>query len=122
MPCPRCGQNQTRKGGQNKGRQIYRCKICGTQFISQGKQRDPIGNSLVLTKDYLVNAYQLQGMTTTEIATETGISSRTVNYYLHRHKIPVRQGARLYRAVQNVEGFLVPSTDWHAKLDWLYCC
>jgi hypothetical protein len=62
----------------------------------------------------LVNAYQLQGMTTTEIATETGISSRTVNYYLHRYNIPVRQGTRLYRVAQNVEGFLVPSTDWHA--------
>lgn len=116
MICPRCGTGETRKRGQNKNRQVWFCKTCGTRFIPKGKKTDPIANSLTLTKEYLTQAYEAKGMTTKEIGQETGINPRTVNYYLHRHNISVR-GSRNYKHADNVEGFLKPSTDWHAY--WL---
>ena len=33
MKCPNCNSNQTVKNGQRKGRQCYKCKQCGRQFL-----------------------------------------------------------------------------------------
>ncbi len=33
MKCPNCNSNQTVKNGERKGRQSYKCKQCGRQFL-----------------------------------------------------------------------------------------
>ncbi|HEV2761733.1 MAG TPA: LAGLIDADG family homing endonuclease, partial [Pyrinomonadaceae bacterium] len=72
-----------------------------------------------LTADYLGVEYQKKNRSTADIAAELGASRQTVDSYLRRSGVPSRgRGSRrIYPELTDVDGFLGPSTDWHAY--WL---
>jgi AP2 domain/LAGLIDADG-like domain len=72
-----------------------------------------------LTADYLSVEYQKKNRSTKDIAAELGVSRQTVDSYLQRNRVPSRGrgNRRIYPELTDVDGFLGPSTDWHAY--WL---
>ncbi|ARV58294.1 IS1 transposase [Nostocales cyanobacterium HT-58-2] len=38
MKCPQCYSSQTTKNGHRRGRQCYKCKQCGRQFLETGRR------------------------------------------------------------------------------------
>ena len=51
----------------------------------------------VLTPGFLKASYQGEGMTTDQIAAETGFNSSTVRYYLRQAGIPIRRSGFIRR-------------------------
>jgi transposase len=47
----------------------------------------------VLTRRFLMNTYQRQGMTAIQIAAQTGYSAHMVRLFLRRFRIPIQPGA-----------------------------
>ena len=34
MNCPQCKSSRNKKNGSRRGKQLYRCKNCGTQYVA----------------------------------------------------------------------------------------
>ena len=39
MKCPKCSSNKTSKNGYRRGKQCFRCRECGRQFVLNPKQQ-----------------------------------------------------------------------------------
>lgn len=73
MKCPRCESPQTQKNGHRQGRQNYRCKTCGRQFVESQIQK---GYSSEI-KQICLRMHR-NGMGFREIERITGISHNTI--------------------------------------------
>lgn len=79
MKCPRCASIQTQKNGHRQGRQNYRCKTCGRQFVESQIQK---GYSSEI-KQICLRMHK-NGMGFREIERITGISHNTIiNWVRH---------------------------------------
>ncbi len=55
------------------------------------------GFQRILTKEFLVQKYVVERMTTTSIGAEVGCSNMTIRDYLQKHSIPLRKKGRIRR-------------------------
>ena len=96
----------------------YQCKACKMRFLRQeDKNKNPLRHSKTLTKEYLQSAYVEKQKSTVEVARDTGTCPRTVAGYLLRYGIPAHERGRIYKKIENVEGFMWANSDWHTY--WL---
>lgn len=82
MKCPRCGSNQFQKNGHRDGKQNYRCKNCGRQYVEayvvKGYSED--------TKQICLRMYRA-GMKLREIEQITGISRSTIHNWVKQAEL-----------------------------------
>lgn len=71
--CPKCGSEQSQRNGHRHGRQNYRCKNCGRQFIKTYFQRGYSDD----TRRICIRMYR-SGLTLRGIGQLTGISHSTI--------------------------------------------
>lgn len=73
MRCPRCGSEQFQKNGHRGGKQNYRCKNCGRQYVEayevKGYSED--------TKQICIRMYST-GLELREVERLTGISHSAI--------------------------------------------
>lgn len=70
--CPECGSTRAKKNGHfRSGKQSYRCKDCGRQFVSELEQRCVSDDERALVKRLLGERLSLQG-----ICRAVGVSMR----------------------------------------------
>ena len=88
MECPQCQGDRCVKNGQTHyGKQRYRCKDCGRQFV-EGSQYQHISQE---TKD-LIDRLLLERISLAAIARVTGVSIRWIqNYVNHKYQEVPRQ-------------------------------
>ncbi len=61
--CPRCGSTHTKRNGHiRSGKQSYRCKDCGRQFVSEFEQRRVSDEQKALIERLLRERLSLQGI------------------------------------------------------------
>jgi transposase-like protein len=73
LKCPHCGSEQSQKNGHRRGKQNYRCKNCGRQFVETYVQRGYSDD----TRQICIRMYR-SGLTLREIERLTGISHSTI--------------------------------------------
>jgi transposase-like protein len=73
MKCPHCSSEQSQKNGHRQGRQNYRCKNCGRQFVESYLQRGYSSDA----KQICVRMYRA-GLTLRKIERLTGISHSSI--------------------------------------------
>ena len=77
--CPRCGSSECVKNGSiHTGKQKYRCKQCGRQFVDD-PQNAPISNETKALIDKLL----LEKIPLAGIVRVTGVSERWLQYYVN---------------------------------------
>lgn len=79
MQCPCCYSTQTFKNGFRKGRQCYKCKQCGRQFL-ESYQAWCYSNDV----KQLCLKMHLQGMSLREIERATDIHHTTILHWLRK--------------------------------------
>lgn len=63
VECPRCRSRFVKKNGPNKsGKQMYRCKPCGRQFVLSGKQWHVSDEDKELINRLLLERISLNGI------------------------------------------------------------
>jgi transposase-like protein len=77
VQCPRCGSEQFQKNGHRRGRQNYRCKSCGRQFVEIYLQRGYSDD----VKRICVRMYR-SGLRLREIERLTGVSHSTIHSWI----------------------------------------
>jgi len=82
MKCPHCGSEQSQKNGHRRGKQNYRCKNCGRQFIETYVQRGYSDD----TRQICIRMYCF-GLTLREIEGRTGISHSTIYSWVKQEKL-----------------------------------
>ncbi|MBW4662346.1 MAG: helix-turn-helix domain-containing protein [Drouetiella hepatica Uher 2000/2452] len=82
MKCPNCESEQFQKNGHRSGKQNYRCKNCGRQYVeayaAKGYSED--------TKQICIKMYRT-GLKLREIASLTGISHGTVYNWVKQARL-----------------------------------
>ena len=79
MNCPACLSNEIVKNGSfSNGKQRYKCRGCGRQFVLNPQKR-PISNE---TKT-LIDKLLLERLSLAGIARVTGVSKRWLQYYIN---------------------------------------
>lgn len=79
MNCPRCLSSQIVKNGSYcSGKQRYKCKCCGRQFVLN-PQKQPISDEIKALIDKLL----LERVSLAGIARATGVSERWLQYYVN---------------------------------------
>ena len=73
MHCPKCKSSQKKKNGFRRGKQSYRCKNCGCQYVENPKPRG-YSNEI---KQFCLKMY-LNGMGLRAIARVTEIDHTTI--------------------------------------------
>lgn len=73
MKCPHCGSEQSQKNGHRRGRQNYRCKNCGRQFVETYTQRGYSNDA----RQICMRMYR-SGLSLREIERLTGISHSAI--------------------------------------------
>lgn len=90
MHCPKCNSNNIVKNGcTHYGKQRFKCKSCGRQFV-ENPTRQPIDNS----KRELIDKLLLERVSLRAIARVTGVSLRWLQYYVNQ---------KYYQVPKNVE-------------------
>lgn len=79
MKCSHCGSEQVRKNGHRRGKQNYRCKLCGRQFIETYTSR---GCSEEI-KRLCLKMYQ-RGLKLRQVEQFTGIPRSTLNTWVRQ--------------------------------------
>ena len=77
--CPNCGSTECVKNGSiHNGKQKYRCKVCGRQFVND-PQNVPISSETKALIDKLL----LEKIPLAGIVRVTGVSERWLQYYVN---------------------------------------
>jgi transposase-like protein len=84
MKCPKCASTQTQKNGHRQGRQNYRCKTCGRQFIESQIQK---GYSSEI-KEICLRMHR-NGIGFREMERITGISHNTIINWTRREELSI---------------------------------
>ena len=80
MQCPQCANKQIVKNGSiHNGKQKYKCKACGRQFIEQPQQRRISAETKTIIERLLLERISLAG-----IARVTGVSERWLQSYVNQ--------------------------------------
>ncbi len=80
MPGPQCNSQKIVKNGlTHYGKQRFKCKNCGRQFV-ESPTRQPINHS---TRE-LIDQLLLERISLAGIARVTGVSSRWLQYYVNQ--------------------------------------
>lgn len=80
MPCPQCHSQQIVKNGRTHyGKQRFKCKECGRQFVTN-PTRQPISSS---TRE-LIDKLLLERMSLAAIARVTEVSARWLQDYVNQ--------------------------------------
>ncbi|MEH1830490.1 IS1 family transposase (plasmid) [Nostoc sp. C052] len=82
MQCPCCYSTQTFKNGFRKGRQCYKCKQCGRQFL-ESYQAWCYSNDV----KQLCLKMHLKGMSLREIERVTDIHHTTILHWLRKARL-----------------------------------
>ncbi|WP_445727659.1 IS1 family transposase [Kamptonema formosum] len=83
MNCPRCGsENIVKNGLTHSGKQNFKCRVCGRQFIENPRHQPITEETKILVDKLLLEKIPLAG-----IARVTGVSLRWLQYYINQ-KIP----------------------------------
>ena len=90
MSCPKCHSLQVVKNGRTHyGKQRYRCRVCGRQFVEH-PTRQPID----ATTRSLIDKLLLERLALAAIARVTGVSERWLQMYVNQ---------KYYQTPQQVE-------------------
>ena len=80
MPCSQCNSNNIVKNGRTHyGKQRFKCKNCGRQFV-ESPTRQPIDRS----RRELIDKLLLERLSLAAIARVTGVSLRWLQYYVNQ--------------------------------------
>ncbi|WP_416674202.1 IS1/IS1595 family N-terminal zinc-binding domain-containing protein [Egbenema bharatensis] len=79
MQCPKCTSIQLQKNGNRRGKQNYRCKDCGCQFIASYTQRGYSDDA----KQICLRMHRL-GLNIRKIEQLTGISHSTIRNWIRQ--------------------------------------
>ena len=78
--CPNCGCEKIVKNGSNSpGKQRYKCKGCGTQFVEYPENNIIPESTIALVEKLLLEKIPLAG-----IVRVTGVSKRWLQYYVNK--------------------------------------
>lgn len=77
--CPACGADDYVKNGSiHTGKQKYRCKVCGRQFVD-----DPQNAPIPAATKTLIDKLLLEKIPLAGIVRVTGVSERWLQYYVN---------------------------------------
>jgi transposase-like protein len=88
MKCPNCGSEQFQKNGHRRGKQNYRCKPCGRQYVDAYASRGYSDD----TKQICIRMYRT-GLGLREIERITGISHGTIYNWIKQADLLDRKGS-----------------------------
>ena len=80
MKCPQCQSIRLGKNGHRRGKQCYRCQVCGHQFVDRQKKR---GYPPELRQHCL--ALHASGHSFRSIERQTGVAHNTVINWVRQH-------------------------------------